>query len=450
VLDKTKGTTNLSFQDWSVIRTTGFVEIKNIGAIEVTSDSTHRFVIKTLGQPNIVVASLYNERDAKQILITPGDTLFAVIDFKENKKDRFEVIFNGRNEENYNAYYDLNKEFDRDTIMKLAKSVESLEKYIQIIDNNYSSNTKKINEILKPSVLKDLMLNEEKACVFQYLDYRKQVSKEKLSKSYLLSIKNRYFPDKIVCENPLYMKSYQYTIGMGYLKDLLCEGITDENQFIAATDTIEKYFAGELKDYLIATSFNRAINKYKKNKELNATELDHWYYDNSAKITGNTYAKFIQFSYDNFRILNNPFPENVLIEKIIQLSDSSVYTLCSFLEKYKGAQLVIDNWATWCGPCLHEMMVGKENIQKLKELGNTFVYISMDEIHDFKKAKKKAIELGIIKNAYLIPGNFKTAYARYFSISEIPRYIMIDVNGNVKNSRMPYPSNISNFFDYRK
>jgi len=448
VLDKTKGVTNLYFQDYSVIRTIGFVEIKDIEKTISTSDSTYTFVIETLSQPNIVFSCLHNEFESKQILITPGDTVLVVINFKENEKNRFEVIFYGRNEENYNAHFLLNKEFDRNSIMKMASSVASLEKYIQIIDSAYSSNTEIINATLKPSVLKDLMLNEEKAQVFRYLDFRKRVGPEEIIQSDFLSIKNRYFPDKIVCENPLFMKSVVYALGMDDLKNLLCEGIKAENQLMASTDTIVKYFNGELKDYLLVMNFYSSVNQYKKNKDLNGADVDNWFYDHSKKITDVIYKNFIQYSWEIYKILNNPFPENVLKEKIIKLSDSSVYTIGSFLKKYKGLQIVIDNWATWCAPCIREIREGKENVQKLKEIGNSFVYISLDVIRDFNKAKEKAAELGIIENAYIIPGDFKTEYAKHLNISEIPRYIMVDEDGNIKNLRMTYPSNISYFSEY--
>ena len=451
VLDKTKGKTELYFQDWTVIRTVGFAESKNIGEIEITSDSTCIFVIETSGLPNIVIAGLFKGREQKQILITPGDTISAVINFIDNDENRYEVVFYGKNEENYNKYYELKKEFDRNAIMKMAESVESLEKYLQVIDSAYISNTKKINATLRPSVLRNLMLNEEKARIFSYLAYRQRVFPDELTSSNFLNIKNRYFPDeKIVYENPLYMKSVEYTYGIERLSYFLSMGIKAENQLMAETDTIEKYFAGELKDYLLVTNFRSSSNRYKRNKELNEDDVDKWYNDYSKKVEGDIYKKFIQYSYEIYKILNNPFPEHILKEKIIQLSDSSVYTMGSFIEKHKGMQLVIDNWATWCGPCLREMRVGKESVKKLKELGNCFIYISIDEIRDFNKVKDKAIELGIIENAYLIPGGFKSEYASFLSISAIPRYIMIDVDGNVKNLRMPLPSNITNFSGFGK
>jgi len=451
VLDRTKGTTYLYFQDIPIIRIEGFAKFEEIGDKETTSDSTYVIIINTSSKPDVILAKLFNNMEDKTILITPGDTLDAIIDFIDNKKEKFKVIFYGKNEENYNAYYDLNKDFERKEIINKVKSVESLEKYIQIIDSVYIVNTKKINEIITESVLRNLMLNEEKAIIFQYLEYTQKISPDELTFTNILNIKNRYFPDeKIVCDNPLNMKIFNYINGMDYLSIFLRKYIKAENKLIAGTDTIEKYFAGELKEYLLAMNFGASIYIYKRNKELNGTEVDKWYKNYSEKIKGDIYRKYLFYSYERYKILNNPFPEYVLKEKIIQLSDSMVFTMKDFIEKHKGMQLIVDNWATWCGPCIREMNVGKQNVKKLMELGNTFIYISIDEISDFKKAKEKAIELGIIENAYIIPGGYKSDYAKFLNMNEIPRYIMIDIEGKVKSLRMNYPSTISDFSVYRK
>ena len=450
VLDKTKGETRLIIQNWPIMRVLNYLDITHITAKETTSDSTSIYVIETSGRQNIVITDLFKSGPLtqKQLLITPGDTLTAVIDFLKDDKNNFEIIFYGKNEENYNTHYNLKKEFNRDSIMMLAKSVESLEKYIQIIDSVYVFNTKRINETLKPSLLREIMLNEEKARVFKYLDYRKR----ELTKADILNIKNRYFPEeKIVLDDPIYMKSIPYMSGMGCLSDFLCQNINAKNLLMAETDTIEKYFGGELKDYLLVLNFYSAVSRYQKDRAINNTDVNNWYNDYSEKIKNDTYKKFIQYTYDRFKTMNNFFPEKVLRERIIQLSDSSVYTMGSFLGKHKGMQLIVDHWATWCGPCIHEMTIGKESVKKLKEVGNTFIYISIDEIRDFNKVKAKAIELGIIDNAYIIvTGGYESEYTKYFNISSIPRYIMIDINGNVKKFQMPFPSSIRSFSEYKK
>ena len=451
VLDRTGGETVLSFQDWTIVRTIGFVEINNIGNKEVKSDSTFTFIIETFGEPNIVVANLFRERENKQILITPGDTIMAVIDFKGNHKDRFEVVFWGNNEHNYNAYNALNQEFDRNVIMKAAAVVESLEKYLQMIDSAYLSNTNRINEVLPQGILRDLMLNEEKVWIFKYLEHWRRISSEELSASELLSIKKRYFPDgKISCDNPLFMKSSVYNLGMLTLSRLLLRNIKAENQLMAETDIIKKHFAGELRDFLLVKNFGRAVNRNRIDRTQNDSEISSWYYIYSEKITNRTLNKYIQFSYERYKILDNPFPENVLNSKIIQLADSTIYTISDFLKKYKGEQLIIGHWATWCAPCLREIMAGKESVQRLREVGNRFIYVSLDEVHDFSRTRAKAIELGIVNYSYLIIGGFNSEYAKYLNISNIPRHIMIDVNGNIRNLRLPLPSSIIDFSRFRK
>lgn len=445
ILDKTKGTTGLWMYQNPKIWINGFLDRKEIGKKYVLNDSTYTIVFESLKHPQIVNCQwLMGE---KQLIITPGDRIKALIQFEENGKSHFNVIFYGKNEMNYNSYSDFNKKFNRNEILLKAQSVTSFEKYIQIIDSSYIANTSIIKKNLKYSSLKGLMLDEEKAWVFRYLNYAASISKEKFTRHDLMKLKSEYLPQKIDCTNLLYLESRGYTYGMMCLQELLCENIKSENRLMAETDTIKKYFVGELRDYLLSSNFNSACGRNQK-QNIKNPNLDRWFTLYSGKMKDNMYNDLILYSYDKYKKLNNPFPENILNEKLISITDSSVITVQDLLNKYKGKQIIIDNWASWCGPCAHEIRIGKNNVQELEKRGNCFIYFSMDKLTDFKKAKAKALELGIIEKAYVISGAFNSAYAKYLNISKIPRYIMIDINENIRRLELKFPSSISNFDNY--
>ena len=115
----------------------------------------------------------------------------------------------------------------------------------------------------------------------------------------------------------------------------------------------------------------------------------------------------------------------------------------------KGKYVYIDIWATWCGPCIAEIpslkKVEKENHDKNIE----FVSISVDNGRGYKNKSKEAAkegwknmiaekELGGIQ--LYADKDFESDFIREYRINSIPRFILIDPDGNVVNADAPRPS----------
>lgn len=127
----------------------------------------------------------------------------------------------------------------------------------------------------------------------------------------------------------------------------------------------------------------------------------------------------------------NPSPEftyNSIDESQVSLSD------------LKGKLVYIDVWATWCGPCLIEIPALKELESDYHSKNIVFVSISIDEPHNFDKWKKmvKDKELGGIQ--LFADKNWQSDFIKAYAIDAIPRFILIDTNGNIINSNAPRPS----------
>jgi thiol-disulfide isomerase/thioredoxin len=110
-----------------------------------------------------------------------------------------------------------------------------------------------------------------------------------------------------------------------------------------------------------------------------------------------------------------------------------------FLESNRGVRPVyIDFWASWCGPCIAQMPASKELVEKYK--GRiAFVYLSLDDdIEAWKKMVKKLdLEKPFLTNHFRI-GSQSDA-ATVFEIAEIPRYVLIDKQGNFVDTRAKGP-----------
>ncbi|MBR5350331.1 MAG: redoxin family protein [Prevotella sp.] len=106
----------------------------------------------------------------------------------------------------------------------------------------------------------------------------------------------------------------------------------------------------------------------------------------------------------------------------------------------KGKFTYIDVWATWCGPCKKEIPHMAKLVERFK--GNDkvqFISISVDENVD---AWKKMIAADKPAWAqYNIHGKTNQQFSADWGITGIPRFIMIDKDGNIFSADATRPSN---------
>ena len=82
---------------------------------------------------------------------------------------------------------------------------------------------------------------------------------------------------------------------------------------------------------------------------------------------------------------------------------------------FKGKRIVVNYWATWCGPCLKEMPGLKRAEEVLKKHNYTFILVSdktISKIATFKKVKNydftflKSIESNESLGIYSLPTSY--------------------------------------------
>ena len=110
------------------------------------------------------------------------------------------------------------------------------------------------------------------------------------------------------------------------------------------------------------------------------------------------------------------------------------------LQELRGKLLYIDVWATWCGPCIKEMPALKELVKEYAKKDIEFVSISIDGKNDYDKWKKMVPEKNVggiqLYDAECLDSDFMKA----FSVSLIPRFMMIDSEGKIITAKAPRPS----------
>ncbi len=110
------------------------------------------------------------------------------------------------------------------------------------------------------------------------------------------------------------------------------------------------------------------------------------------------------------------------------------------LDDLKGKYVYIDVWATWCAPCLREIPFLKEVEKDYKDKNIEFLSISIDEEKDYEKWKQMISEKSLGGIQLMADNNWNSDFVKKYAILGIPRFILIDPQGNIVAADAPRPS----------
>ncbi len=113
--------------------------------------------------------------------------------------------------------------------------------------------------------------------------------------------------------------------------------------------------------------------------------------------------------------------------------DGKIYRLADF----KGKMLLIDFWASWCAPCKVQMPHLKDLEKHYEGKDIVVVKVSLDNT---KEAWLKGVESEDLKGILLhAEGAFRNPFPVAYGITSIPRFMLIDADGNIVSDDMPKP-----------
>mgnify|MGYP005981877347 FL=1 len=193
-------------------------------------------------------------------------------------------------------------------------------------------------------------------------------------------------------------------------------------------------YTGKAREYLLANLI------YKDTKDSRFTVgLDSLYTEFTALYPGSAVAPLLDEAVAKNLAINSPAEADPDI-RFIDVAEGA--TLDSILDQFKGKPLLVDVWATWCGPCRRSFEHADMIRDFAREHGIELLYISVDEGDNRDSAVRKLVRAYGLKGNHLIMPMWlkQDIYARFGNnngVLNIPSIALFDGDGKMLQRRFP-------------
>jgi thiol-disulfide isomerase/thioredoxin len=114
------------------------------------------------------------------------------------------------------------------------------------------------------------------------------------------------------------------------------------------------------------------------------------------------------------------------------------------LSDLKGKYVYIDVWATWCGPCIREIPSLQKIEKQYHDKNIYFLSLSIDERkrpkYNYEAWRKMIVEKELTGIQLFADNAWKSKFIIAYGIDSIPRFLLIDPDGNIVSGNAPRPS----------
>ena len=103
------------------------------------------------------------------------------------------------------------------------------------------------------------------------------------------------------------------------------------------------------------------------------------------------------------------------------------------LSEYRGDVVMINFWATWCGPCRQEMPLLDELYTRYERVGFSLLGVNIDD--DSRRAMDMISELGV---NFPVLFDDRKEVSKLYQVDAMPVTVLVDREGNVRHVHHGY------------
>ena len=385
--------------------------------------------------------------------VAPGDSLYFEINYAKD-----EINFKGSHAQfNYQlvSYYkfinDSQDDFDiRDSILRTSEPMEykayinkKAAYFARILSDFFKENKCNDEFIAWSSAERKYWLMTELMRYRWLHPYKNKVQRD----SFFLTIPKEYFSfledPQLIERSGLQTQFFYYFLGEYYsyrLSDIMPKDSTAKmselyksgNELASFQMRASQLYTKEpsfTQDLLLARFYQQVL------EEGRTTAFDSLVKEHP--IDEENLSQLLQLKYEQVKELGKRSGKASSIHFNKGLENVAQGIIDTLVKQHAGKVLYIDFWAPWCGPCMAEVPYAK----RLKEQINTekvaFIYLGVQCGQDSWETTilKKEME----GEHYLLSDEQYKLLAKQFEIKEIPRYLIVDTEGKVVDSKAPKP-----------
>jgi len=112
------------------------------------------------------------------------------------------------------------------------------------------------------------------------------------------------------------------------------------------------------------------------------------------------------------------------------------------LSQFKGQVVMINFWATWCGPCRQELPLLEDIYKKYKPMGFTMLGVNVEP-------DSKAAEAWLAKQkpvSFPIAFDVDSKVSKMYKVAGMPSTVFVDRKGNIRVMHMGYKAGDENLY----